>query len=271
MENILIKLVAIDLDGTLVNSDLKISDEDIESIKKCRQKGIIVSIVTGRTIRSVGEITDMLDLKGLHLASSGSAIIDEKLKIHKALKVPGETIKKIVLRSKEWDRAIVSHTLDGFLKYDKYSPNLEYIAENKKLFKKVKNILASDILTNSLQMTVLIDEDDEFNQYLKEIIGDTVKIRRAGPYFLNILNQKAGKLFGIKEILKKTGIKKENLMVVGDTELDIGIIKYAGVGVAMGNASQRVKDSADHVSNDNDNSGVAKAITKYILEPLERT
>ncbi len=88
MEHILIKLVAIDLDGTLVNSDLKISDEDIESIKKCRQKGITVSIVTGRTIRSVGEITDMLDLKGLHLASSGSAIIDEKLKIHRALKVP---------------------------------------------------------------------------------------------------------------------------------------------------------------------------------------
>ena len=120
-------------------------------------------------------------------------------------------------------------------------------------------------------MTVLIDEDDEFNQYLKEIIGDIVKIRRAGPYFLNILNQKAGKLFGIKEILKKTGIKKENLMVVGDTELDIGIIKYAGVGVAMGNASQRVKDSANYISSDNNNSGVSKAINKYILEPLERT
>ena len=129
----------------------------------------------------------MLDLKGLHLASSGSAIIDEKLKIHKALKVPVEVTMKIVQKSREWDRAIISHTSDGFLKYDKYYPDLEHIGENKKLFKKVKDILASDILTNSLQMTVLIDEDDEFNQYLKEIIGDTVKIRRAGPYFLNIL------------------------------------------------------------------------------------
>ena len=60
-------------------------------------------------------------------------------------------------------------------------------------------------------------------------------------------------------------------MVIGDSELDIGIIKYAGVGIAMGNASQSVKDIADHISNDNDNSGVSKAITKYILEPLERT
>lgn len=270
MDHILIKLVAIDLDGTLVNSDLQISDKDIESIKKCRQNGVIVTIVTGRSIRSVGEITDMLDLEGLHLASSGSAIINEKLKIYKALKIPKKMVKKIVRSSREWDKAIVSHTSDGFLKYEKYYPELEYIAENKKLFKEVKDILASDILTDTLQMTVLINEDDEFNHYLKEIAGEAVKIRRAGPYFLNILNKKAGKLFGIKEILKETGVKKEDLMVIGDTELDIGIIKYAGIGVAMGNASRRVKDAADYISSSNNKSGVSKAINKYILSLKEK-
>ena len=271
MEYILIRLVAIDLDGTLINPNLQISDNDIESIKKCRQNGVIVTIVTGRTIRSVGEITDMLDLAGLHLASSGAVIIDEKQEIHKALKIPEEMIKKIAQSSREWDRAIVYHTSNGFLKYEKYYPDLEYIAENKKFFKKVKDILASDILTDSLQMTVLIDEDDEFNQYLKEIAGDTVKIRRAGPYFLNILNKKAGKLSGVKEILKETGIKREDLMVIGDTELDIGIIRYAGVGVAMGNASQRVKDAADYISTSNSKSGVSKAINRYILSLKEKS
>ncbi len=271
MERLLIKLIGIDLDGTLINSDGKISNKNIESIRKCRQKGIAVSVVTGRSIRSVGEITDMLDLEGLHLASSGSAIINEKLKIYKALKIPEKMVKKIVRSSREWDKAIVSHTSDGFLKYEKYYPELEYIAENKKLFKEVKDILASDILTDSLQMTVLINEDDEFNHYLKEIAGEAVKIRRAGPYFLNILNKKAGKLFGIKEILKETGIKKEDLMIIGDTELDIGIIKYAGIGVAMGNASMRVKDSADHVTSDNDSDGVSNAINRYVLEPQRRT
>ena len=271
MERLLIKLIGIDLDGTLINSDGKISNKNIESIRKCRQKGIAVSVVTGRSIRSVGEITDMLDLEGLHLASSGSAIINEKLKIYKALKIPEKMVKKIVRSSREWDKAIVSHTSDGFLKYEKYYPELEYIAENKKLFKEVKDILASDILTDSLQMTVLINEDDEFNHYLKEIAGEAVKIRRAGPYFLNILNKKAGKLFGIKEILKETGIKKEDLMIIGDTELDIGIIKYAGIGVAMGNASMSVKDSADHVTSDNDSDGVSNAINRYVLEPQRRT
>ena len=271
MEYILIKLVAIDLDGTLLSSDLEISDKDIESIRKCREKGVIVSIVTGRSIRSVGEITNMLDLNGLHLASSGSAVIDKKLKIHKVLKLPGKMIRKIVQRSREWNKPIVSHTLDGFLKYEKYYPELEHIAENKKFFKKVKDILNSDILTDLLQMTVLINEEDEFEQCLKETLGETVKIRRAGPYFLNILNKKAGKLFGIKEILKKTGVKKEDLMVIGDTELDIGIIKYAGVGVAMGNASHRVKDAADYISSSNNKSGVSKAINKYILLVEEKT
>lgn len=271
MERLLIKLIGIDLDGTLVNSDGKISNKNIESIRKCRQKGIVVSVVTGRSIRSVGEITDMLDLKGLHLGSSGAAIVDEKLKIHKALKLPEKMIRKIVQISREWDRAIVSHTSDGLIKYEKYYPILEQIGENKKLFKKVKDLLTSDILKGSLQMTVLIDEDDEFNHYLKKITGEAVKIRRAGPYYLNILNKKAGKLFGIKEILKKTGIKKEDLMIIGDTELDIGIIKYAGIGVAMGNASMRVKDSADYVTSDNDSDGVSNAINRYVLEPQRRT
>ena len=265
----MIKLVAIDLDGTLVNSDLQISDEDIESIKKCLQKGIIVTIVTGRCMRSVRKITDMLDLKGLHLASSGSAVIDAKLKVYKILKVPGKSVKHVVEKSREWDKAIMIHTIDGFLKYEKYLPNLKHIAENKDLFKEVEDILDTDILANSLQMTVLIDEDDEFNQYLKKITGEEVKIRRGGPYFLNILNKKAGKLFGMKEILKITGINKENLMVIGDTELDLGIIKYAGVGVAMGNASHSVKNSADYITSDNDNSGVAMAINRYILSSQE--
>jgi len=267
----LIKLLAIDLDGTLINSDLQISEKDINSIRKCRQKGIIVSVVTGRSIRSVGEITDMLDLKGLHLASSGSAIIDEKLKIHKVLKISGELIQKIVEKSREWNRAIVVHTADGFLKYEKYFPSLEHIAERKELFKEVEDILAIDILTNSLQITILIDEDDEFNQYIKEIVGGSAKIRRAGPYFLNIMNSEAGKLFGVKEILRETGLGKDDLMVIGDAELDIGIIKYAGIGVAMGNALQNVKDHADYLTSDNDNSGVSEAIEKYILASPGKT
>jgi Cof subfamily protein (haloacid dehalogenase superfamily) len=265
----LVKLLAIDLDGTLISPELQISTKDIESIKKCRQEGVIVSIVTGRSIRSVGEITDMLGLKGLHLAASGSVIIDEKLKVYKTLKLPEKMARKIVQRSREWDRPIVVHTSDGFLKYEKYYPELEHIAENKNFCRKVKDVLMPNVLTDLLQITVLINEDDEFNQYLKETTGETIKIRRAGPYFLNILNKKSGKLFGIKEILKKTGVKKEELMVIGDTELDIGIIKYAGVGVAMGNASQRVKDAADYISSSNNKSGVSKAINKYILSLKE--
>ncbi len=266
----MIKLLAIDLDGTLINSDLQISKKDIKSIRKCRQNGIIVSIVTGRSIRSVGEITGMLNLKGLHLASSGAAIVDEKLKIHKVSKVSGGLLQKTVEKTREWNRAIVVHTTDGFLKYEKYFSSMEHIAERKELFKEVEDILAADILNNSLQMTILIDEDDEFNQYVKEVVGESAKIRRAGPYFLNIMNNEAGKLFGVKEILRETGLKKDDLMVIGDAELDIGIIKYAGIGVAMGNALQNVKDHADYLTSDNDSSGVSEAIEKYILAPLEK-
>ena len=261
----LIKLIAIDLDGTLVNTDSKVSSKDLDAIKKCQEKGIKISIITGRTIKSVGEITKELGLPGLHLASSGTAVIDENMKIHQAQKMPEELISLTVEESRKWDMAIVAHITDGTLVYEGKHPNFKYIDESDDLFIQVDDLLAPDIRKNSLSATILIGEDDEFNDHITGVIKDSGKVRRAGPFFLNIFGNKAGKLFGVKEILKETGIKKEELMVIGDSELDLGIIRYAAIGIAMGNASPAVKEGADYITSDNNSSGVAKAINKYIL------
>jgi hydroxymethylpyrimidine pyrophosphatase-like HAD family hydrolase len=170
-----------------------------------------------------------------------------------------------VQESRKWDRAIVAHITDGILVYEGKHPNFKYIDESDDLFVRVDDLLAPEIRKNSLQVTILNDEEDEFNDHITGVIKDSGKIRRAGPFFLNIFGNKAGKLSGVKEILKETGIKKEELMVIGDSELDLGIIKYAAVGVAMGDATPIVKEGADYVTADNNSSGVAEAINKYIL------
>ncbi len=262
----MIKMVGIDLDGTLLGPDQKISSKDFKAIKECQEKNIKIAIITGRTIGSVGNIIKQLGLKGFHIASSGAVMVDAGLRIDFALKIPGPLVKKAIQISRSWDRGFVIHATDGFISYEHYHPGIDLIGENKKLFKKVKDFMAEEIMENVLQMTALIDKDDEFNKYLENNIGGALKIRRAGPYFLNILNKDAGKVFGLKKLLKKTGIGKDELMVIGDSEVDIGIIKYAGTGIAMGNSTQVVKDIADYTVSANDRDGVAEALDRFILD-----
>jgi hypothetical protein len=91
-----------------------------------------------------------------------------------------------------------------------------------------------------------------------------IKIRRGGPDLLNIMNRDAGKVAGLKKILEMSGIDKSEVMAIGDNNNDLGTIEFAGLGIAMGNASEDVKLAADHISSDNDNDGVAEAIYKFI-------
>ncbi len=261
----MVKLVAIDLDGTLIGSDLKISRKNIKAIKESLDRNIQIAVITGRTIGAVGDVVRKLNLKGFHIASSGAVMVGEDLKIDFALKIPGSLAKKVIQMSRDWNRGFVVHATDGLMSYEHYHPGLDYIGEDKRLFKKVDDLMVEGIMENMLQMTFLVDKDDEFDGHLKNSIGKSLKVRRAGPYFLNILNKNAGKVFGLKKLLEKTGISRDELMVIGDTEVDIGIIKYAGIGVAMGNSIQLVKDAADYIVSDNDTDGVAEALNRFVL------
>jgi len=79
-----------------------------------------------------------------------------------------------------------------------------------------------------------------------------------------MLSRKAGKVASLKQILKKSGIDKNEIMAIGDSNNDLGTIEFAGLGIAMGNAIGDVKLAADYISSDNDNNGVAEAIYKFI-------
>lgn len=83
-------------------------------------------------------------------------------------------------------------------------------------------------------------------------------------YYLNVLNKKAGKVFGIKKILEITGLKKNQVIVIGDNGNDLGIISFAGIGIAMANASKIIREAADFVVSENDKDEVTEAIYKYV-------
>ena len=260
----MIRLITIDLDGTLFDSDSKISDDNKNAIRKCISCGIKIVLSTGKSIKFVDSLIKELGLVDPQIVSGGTAIINPDLKIQAVMKIPRDSALNTINLARNSGIGFGLDTTGGIICYEKEHKNLKYFLETGEVLEKVKDIGKDRIIDNALLFTFLVDESHEFNEILRKKINVDVKIRRGGPYFLNMLSRKAGKVASLRQILKKSGIDKNEVMAIGDSNNDLGTIKFAGLGIAMGNAIGDVKMAADHISSDNDNNGVAEAINKFI-------
>ncbi len=260
-----IKLVAIDLDGTLFNSNSKISNANITVITECINRGISVVITTAKTIYWVKKLIISLNLKDPQIASAGAAIIDASFKPIYIRKIPFKSYAKIVNLSHEYKIGLGVSCIDGFVYYEKENPYLEYIWVTGEMPRKTKNLLDKSIANQVLLVTFTVDTEHVFNKIIVKELEKEIKIIRGGEYFLACHNKYTSKLSALKKILKILDIDKMDIMAIGDSESDIDIINFAGLGIAMGNASEAVKKNADVVVSDNNNDGVAEAINKFVL------
>jgi len=261
-----IKLVAIDLDGTLLNSGSKITDRNMESIHKCLKSGIKVIITTAKTVYWVKKLILELGLQDPQIASAGSVIIDKDLKPVYIKKIPVKAYRKAVRLARQYDVGFGASCLDGFVYYEKANKYLDYIWETGEQPKRTDNLLKPEIASQVLLITATVNEDDPFNNAAIDCVGDTIKLRRGGPYFLAGCNKNAGKMGALKKILASLKIRSKNIMAIGDSESDLGMVKLAGIGIAMGNATKVLKANADFTVSDNDNDGVAEAIERFVFD-----
>ena len=263
----MIKLIALDLDGTLIASDQTISKRNREALKKCIDMGIMVSIHTGRCAASVREIIKELDLKGYHASSSGASLISENLELCYTKRIPGKAVREVFQVCRELKIPFIGQTCDSLISFEIRYPDLNYIIENKAFFNYIPDMTIDEVVQNTLQITLFLNDDDPRNSYFKDRFEKDLKFRRAGKMFVNIIDNSAGKLTGLKKVMELAGLKREELMAMGDTEVDLGIINFAGTGVAMENSPDVVKMAADFISTHCEEDGVAHAIERFILDP----
>lgn len=116
---------------------------------------------------------------------------------------------------------------------------------------------------------MMIDEPEILGPAMEKLpkeVYEKYTVVRSTPFFLEFLNKEVNKGVGVEMLAKHLGIKREEVMTLGDAGNDIHMIEYAGLGVAMGNAFEEVKEVADYITDTNENDGVAKAIEKFILD-----
>lgn len=267
-----IKLIAIDMDGTLLLPDHTISPAVKNALAAARAKGVNVVLTTGRPYTGVHSYLKELGMEqpGDYCITYNGALVQKA--------GDGSTVAQTALNYDDYlfleklSREVGSHfhALDRYTLYTAnrdisyYTVHESFIASIPLVFCEPENM---DPTTEFLKV-MMIDDPVVLDQAITRIpqeVKEKYTLLKSSPYFLEILDKRVNKGTGVKSLADVLGIKTEEIMAIGDQENDIAMIEYAGVGVAMGNAIASVKAAANFVTKTNLEDGVAHAIEKYVL------
>ena len=265
------KLVAIDMDGTLLNSEKQLSERNGQAIKAAVEKGAMVVISTGRGFAGVEKYLKELGLEkeGQYaLTMNGGAAYDcyTKQPITN-IGIKGADLHKIYKLNEELGLKIQAYTLDKCvaLEENEYTEfEKVHVGTEVEILDFYKDINEDDDIMKVLLMEVPEILDEKIKLIPKEIIEEYNCVKSL-PMCFEILNKECNKGVGLKELTEKLGIKPEEVIAIGDECNDYEMIEFAGLGVAMGNANPKIREIANYNTDTNDNDGVAKVIEKFIL------
>jgi len=263
------RLIAIDMDGTLLNNDLEISPRVINAIQEVRRRGTQVTICTGRMFASAKPYADQMGLNVPLITYNGALVKNSQTEeILYERSVPLDEARKVINKCRKYGFTLNVYINDELF-VDRITPEAERYAERVGVtLNKVDDL--EELLnqgTQGLNKMLAIGDEEKLNKMRREMVeeGSKLYITRSLHYFLEFLNQEATKGLGLKAVAETLGIKREETMAIGDNENDLEMFKYAGAAVVMGNARDEVKSYADYVTSSNDDDGVAEAIEKLVL------
>lgn len=271
----MIKLVAIDLDGTLLNSKKEISTRNKEALAKAKAAGVKIVICTGRPLAAIGRYLDDLNLRdtGDYSITFNGGLVqkNDTGEIIEKASMPLENVHDLYELAKELNVPL-DILSDGLVL------QLPTTQEYKSLYSQLNKLLtfesyelgqlAADRIYNKAVIAVEQTYLDEQMKKIPRSFYDRYEIIKTRSNLLEFMPKGITKAYGISLLARDLGIKQEEIMTIGDEENDLPMIEYAGLGVAMENAVPRVKDLSDVITDTNDNYGVAQAVEKFVLERL---
>lgn len=273
-----IKLIACDLDGTLLSSDNKVSDENVKAFLKAGEKGIIPVIATGRPQSQTGFVTEKICKNGYLIALNGAFIYDinaekviynYKMEREVALNVINylESFEDIFYQVYANDDTFCSEK--AFANINKCGFDESYIEMYKKLQKVVLNnkehIIKNDIQVDKFFISMKDEQRaNEVRANIKNIKG--VKALSASRNWLEIIPENIDKAHSLKMLCDILNIDMSQVAAIGDSENDIGMLSEAKIKIAVKNAYDSVIKIADYVVPSNNDNGVAYAIENIILK-----
>lgn len=272
------KLIVTDMDGTVLGEDHKITDENKKALKEAEKMGIRVVFATGRFHDSAKDHIDFLD-HTMPIISSNGSIIKHPItnKVYYSNFIDKNKCLEITDIIEKYNLNYQVYTDEKILQ--KYETEEEmifmknFIAKNfsDKTEIVFKQELRDDIKNSKvLKFNILELENqkllDKARQELKSI--NNIEITSSWKDNLEIMSEGSNKGKAVEFLSNLLEIDREHIIAFGDNYNDLPMIEFAGTGVAMGNAEEKVKNVANYITDKNGDSGVAKAINNLVLEKV---
>ncbi|MDU5150170.1 Cof-type HAD-IIB family hydrolase [uncultured Anaerococcus sp.] len=273
----MIKLITIDVDGTLVTPLKRLTKENISAIEKAKKAGIHIALVSGRPFHSMVDLNKRLglDKKGhFTICQNGSYVFDNfsQKPMFGTFQSPSDLIK--VAKLLENYRLDIS-AMDG----ENFYSNKKRANIYTKIDAKIHNMPIKLVDYENLP------EDMEFGRFM--VLGSKGEIKRfienmpeeiknnyypvqTAPFLVEIMNKNTNKGYAISQMADKLGYKMEEVMAIGNEKNDIPMLEAAGFAVAMGNAVDELKKHADYITKSNLKSGVGYAINRLLKNNKEK-
>jgi Cof subfamily protein (haloacid dehalogenase superfamily) len=284
----MIKLIASDMDGTLLNSNHEISKENLQAIKKAEEMGVKFAISTGRMYEDVKPLLDEYGLKCQCVVLNGGEYIDEEGKVLEGIYIGKKEAREIVnmilkenivaeiytdkglytVNTKEEALMEVAYRIIAFNPETNFE-NAIKLAGTHPHFVNLKYIIDIDEFLNSdikIGKFVAFYNDEETTIKVKNKLKCIGELAITGTFTKNIEinNKEAQKGFILAKVADKMGIKRDEVMVIGDSFNDYTMFTEFTESFAMENAVPEIKEIAKYITDTNDNNGVARAIYRIL-------
>jgi Cof subfamily protein (haloacid dehalogenase superfamily) len=265
------KLLALDLDDTLLGDNLEISPANCLAIRRAVEHGVLVTLATGRMFHSSVPYARQLQID-LPLITYHGALIrtagGEETLYHRP--VPLHLAKAVVEVAAERNYHVNAYINDELFvaEENEYSRSYQRLAGVRVT---AVGDLAAFLETEPTKLTVIDREGrlDELARRLSDRFGHDLSITISRPQFLEITDYRATKGQAVRMLAERHRIPREQVAAIGDSYNDLDMLVYAGFGVAVANAREEVKAVADVITSSNVEDGVARFIDRYLFDGKE--
>ncbi|MDO4487675.1 MAG: Cof-type HAD-IIB family hydrolase [Eubacteriales bacterium] len=265
-----IRLIAMDLDGTLNNDEKAITRETKEMLMRAADDGVTLCLASARPAPGLYRECDELLMRekgGMLMSYNGGCIVDAASgEVLYRASMPFNETKEVLTKLKELPVTVILDDGVRFYVEDKNGYKVQYEASNNRMELTEVNDLARDITFSPVKILMSVDPEiiDGIKAEIAAFLPEDLTVTQTAPFYLEVIPKTINKGAGLREICRILGIGIENTISFGDSENDIPMILAAGTGVAMGNASDEVKSKADFVTLSNNEDGIAFALKKFM-------
>ena len=267
------KLIVLDVDGTMLNSNRELTKRTAQTLRKVQQMGIRVALASGRPTYGILPLAQAIDLgvyDGYIISYNGAQVMEAKTgQIIFERRIDPQMVPYLEKKATKMGLTMAYYDGNEVVSTDITNPHVVDESEMNGM-----TLRQDDVLSLSMDdwpaEVMLVSDDEEaltsLEQHMQRHLNGVIDTIHSNPYYLEIVGYQVGKSYAMSALVQKMGIGMDEVLAIGDGEADINMIQMAGTGVAMANATEGVRRCADFTTLSNDQDGAALAIEKAIVQ-----